>query len=81
MFHVVVRYVLRITTAGLGDSYGERPQPSIPSGFRLNTPNLFKLDVQAFNRLSSYISNVCTFRGAIDSRLRCSHALRNNSLG
>jgi hypothetical protein len=28
VFHVAVWYVLRIATAGLGDSYGERPQPS-----------------------------------------------------
>lgn len=81
MFHVVVRYVLRITTAGLGDSYGERPQPSNLSCFGLNAPSLFKFDIQAFNRLSSYIPNIRTFRGAINSRLRCSHALRNNPLG
>jgi hypothetical protein len=81
VLHVAIWCVLRIATAGLGDSYGERPQPSILSSFGLYAPSLFNFVVQALNRLPSYISNICTFRGTINSRLRCSHALRNYPLG
>lgn len=81
MFHVAVWYVLRIATAGLGDSYGERPQPSTLLSFRLQAAGFFHFNVKALNSLSSHIPNIRPLGSTIDSRLRCPYTLGNNPLG